>query len=82
MITRTRSTINLGRREIFFRTTEKGLGSLILKIRYSTPSGVTAYKTSSSYSTEANSKLRMRKAFTVNNFATFITGKTRDSAIR
>ena len=25
-------------------------------------------------STEANSKLRMRKAFTVNNFATFVTG--------
>ena len=41
---------------------------------YSTPSGVTAYKTSSYSSTEANSKLRMRKAFTVNNFATFITG--------
>lgn len=41
---------------------------------YSTPSGVTAYKTSSYNSTEANSKLRMRKAFTVNNFATFITG--------
>ena len=40
---------------------------------YSTPSGVTAYKTSSYNSTEANSKLRMRKAFTVNNFATFIT---------
>jgi hypothetical protein len=32
---------------------------------YSTPSGVTAYKTSSYNSTEANSKLRMRKAFTV-----------------
>ncbi|MFZ0515243.1 MAG: hypothetical protein WAM14_26840 [Candidatus Nitrosopolaris sp.] len=41
---------------------------------YSTPSGVTAYKTSSYNSTEANSKLRMRKAFTVNNFATFVTG--------
>jgi hypothetical protein len=41
---------------------------------YSTPSGVTAYKTSSYNSTEANSKLRMRKAFTVNNFAAFITG--------
>jgi hypothetical protein len=41
---------------------------------YSTPSGVTAYRTSSYNSTEANSKLRMRKAFTVNNFATFITG--------
>jgi hypothetical protein len=41
---------------------------------YSTPSGVTAYKTSSYNSTEANSKLRMRKAFTVNNFATYITG--------
>jgi hypothetical protein len=36
---------------------------------YSTPSRVTAYKTSSYNSTEANSKLRMRKAFTVNNFA-------------
>ncbi|MGA8082860.1 MAG: hypothetical protein WB988_13455, partial [Candidatus Nitrosopolaris sp.] len=34
----------------------------------------TAYKTSSYNSTEANSKLRMRKAFTVNNFATFVTG--------
>ena len=41
---------------------------------YSTPSGVTAYKTSSYNSTEANSKLRLRKAFTVNNFATFVTG--------
>jgi hypothetical protein len=41
---------------------------------YSRPSGVTAYKTSSYNSTEANSKLRMRKAFTVNNFATFVTG--------
>jgi hypothetical protein len=41
---------------------------------YSTPSGVTAYKTSSYNSTEANSKLRMMEAFTVNNFATFITG--------
>jgi hypothetical protein len=41
---------------------------------YSTPSGVTAYKTSSYNSTEANSKLRMGKAFTVNNFATFVTG--------
>jgi hypothetical protein len=41
---------------------------------YSTPSGVTAYKRSSYNSTEANSKLRMRKAFTVNNFATFVTG--------
>ncbi|MGB6527039.1 MAG: hypothetical protein WBF33_02930, partial [Candidatus Nitrosopolaris sp.] len=41
---------------------------------YSTPSGVTAYKTSSYNSTEANSKLRMMKAFTVNNFATFVTG--------
>jgi len=41
---------------------------------YSTPSGVTAYKTSSYNSAEANSKLRMRKAFTVNNFATFVTG--------
>jgi hypothetical protein len=41
---------------------------------YSTPSGVTAYKTTSYNSTEANSKLRMRNAFTVNNFATYITG--------
>ncbi|MGC2683638.1 MAG: hypothetical protein WA323_17410, partial [Candidatus Nitrosopolaris sp.] len=41
---------------------------------YSTPSGATAYKTSSYNSTEANSKLRMRKAMTVNNFATFVTG--------
>jgi hypothetical protein len=46
---------------------------------YSTPSGVTAYKTSSYNSTEANSKLRMRKAFTVNNFATFITGGSGDT---
>jgi len=41
---------------------------------YSTPSRVTAYKTSSYNSNEANSKLRMRKAFPVNNFATFVTG--------
>jgi hypothetical protein len=41
---------------------------------YSTPSGVTAYRRSSYNNTEANSKLRMRKAFTVNNFATYITG--------
>jgi hypothetical protein len=41
---------------------------------YSTPSGITAYNTLSYNTTEANSKLRMRKAFTVNNFATYITG--------
>lgn len=33
MITRTRSTINAGRREFFFRITEYGLGALILEIR-------------------------------------------------
>ena len=33
MITRTRSTINAGRREFFFRITEDGLSTLILEIR-------------------------------------------------
>jgi hypothetical protein len=41
---------------------------------FSTPSGYTAYNTSSYNGTEANSKLRMRKAMAVNNFSTFVTG--------
>jgi len=41
---------------------------------FSTPSGYTAYNTSSYNGTEANSKLRMRKGMAVNNFSTFVTG--------
>src|SRR5215469_8318221 len=41
---------------------------------FSTPSGYTAYNTSSYNGIEANSKLRMRKAVAVNNFSTFVTG--------
>jgi len=41
---------------------------------FSTPSGYTAYNTSSYNGTEANFKLRMKKAMAVNNFSTFVTG--------